>query len=310
MISSNAALSRFHRCLWLTLIVFAIFVVSFVLYVRAEKQIDQANDLRNLSLKLASELRQSSDDLTRMVRSYIVTGDPAYKRHYEEILGIRDGSKPRPLSYHNVYWDLVLADDQRPRPAGPPIALLDLMRRASFSDAEFAKLAEAKGNSDDLTRTEFAAMQLLEAAQPLDMASREQARLMLHDVAYHKAKASIMRPIAEFNEMSEQRTLNSVHAAENSAALLLGLFVLVQLVAAIFALADLSHIACHAWVVRSTNLHGYISRLGQRRFFFCLEVQRGSVPQDSIFGWLMEMQLASAGNGQPAQACRDRAGGK
>jgi hypothetical protein len=109
MISSNAALSRFHRCLWLTLIVFAIFVVSFVFYVRAEKQIDQANDLRHLSLQLASELRQSSDDLTRMVRSYVVTGDPAYKRHYEEILGIRDGSKPRPQNYHNVYWDLVLA---------------------------------------------------------------------------------------------------------------------------------------------------------------------------------------------------------
>jgi PAS domain S-box-containing protein len=304
MISSNAALSRFHRCLWLTLIVFAIFVVSFVLYVRAEKQIDQANDLRNLSLKLASELRQSSDDLTRMVRSYIVTGDPAYKRHYEEILGIRDGSKPRPLSYHNVYWDLVLADDQRPRPAGPPIALLDLMRRASFSDAEFAKLAEAKGNSDDLTRTEFAAMQLLEAAQPLDMASREQARLMLHDVAYHKAKASIMRPIAEFNEMSEQRTLNSVHVAENSAALLRGLFVLCSLLL-LFLLWQIYR-TLHATLGGSVDeLHGYISRLGSGDFS-SLDASR-EVPKDSVFGWLMEMRsrlLATDNQRKVAEADR------
>ncbi len=287
MISSNAALSRFHRSLWLTLIVFAIFVVTFVAYVRAEKQIDQANDLRNLSLLLASELRQSSDDLTRMVRSYIVTGDPAYKRHYEEILGIRDGSKPRPLSYHNIYWDLVLADDQRPQPAGPPVALLDLMRKASFSEVEFAKLAEAKGNSDDLTRTEFAAMQLLETAQPLDMASRERARSMLFDAAYHQAKASIMRPIAEFNEMSEQRTLNSVHAAENSAALLLGLFVLCSLLL-LFLLWRIYR-TLHATLGGTVDeLHGYISRLG-RGDFSSAEVQR-KAPKESVFGWLMEMQ--------------------
>ena len=44
-----------------------------------------------------------------MVRTYVVTGDP-YKQHYQEILDIRDGRKPRPAAYPYVYWDLVLAD--------------------------------------------------------------------------------------------------------------------------------------------------------------------------------------------------------
>ena len=174
----------------------ALLVIGFVFYVRAEKQIDALNDQRHLSLHLSSELRQSSDDLTRMVRTYVITGDPTYKQHYQEILGIRDGTRPRPLDYQNVYWDLVQPDDQRPRPTGPAVPLLELMQQAAFSAAEFAKLAEAKGNSDALTRTEFAAMQLLETGEE----NRGIARAMLHDAAYHQAKAGIMRPIGQFIE--------------------------------------------------------------------------------------------------------------
>jgi len=48
--------------------------------------------LRSVVL-LADELRQSSDDLSRLVRTYIVTSNPIYKQHYQEILDIRDGKK-------------------------------------------------------------------------------------------------------------------------------------------------------------------------------------------------------------------------
>lgn len=75
----HASLSRFSRSLWLTLVVFAIFAIVFVIYVRSEKHIDRANELRYQSRLLAGELRQSSDDLTRMARSYIATGDPRFK---------------------------------------------------------------------------------------------------------------------------------------------------------------------------------------------------------------------------------------
>lgn len=287
MLSNKASLSRFHRTLWLTLVVFSVFVLTFIIYVRSEKQIDRANDLRHLSRQLASELRQSSDDLTRMVRSYIITGELRYKQHYQEVLDIRDGSKPRPIEYQNIYWDLVLADDQRPRPFGPAVAMLELMRQAEFTEAEFAKLAEAKRNSDTLTRTEFAAMQLLESATPPSEMNRERARVMLHDTAYHLAKASIMQPIAEFNQMSEQRTLLAVRTAENTASLMRLVFILFSLLLSFMLWR--TYRALHATLGGSVDeLHGYISRLGSGDFS-----SRDSVverPKDSVFGWLMEMQ--------------------
>ena len=116
--TSQRNLSRFSRYLWLTLGMFVVFATTFVLYAWSEKQVDRAYESRQQSYLLADELRQSSDDLTRMVRTYVVTGAPIYKQHYQEILDIRDGKKPRPVDYQNIYWDLVLADDQRPRPLG------------------------------------------------------------------------------------------------------------------------------------------------------------------------------------------------
>ena len=48
---------------------------------------------RYASYLLADELRQSSDDLTRLARTYVVTGDPAYETQYMDILAIRNGQK-------------------------------------------------------------------------------------------------------------------------------------------------------------------------------------------------------------------------
>ena len=195
---------------WLALVAFGLFVVLFIEYVQAEKRIDRANEKREQSIRLANELRQSSDDLTRMVRTYIATGNPLYKQHYQEILAIRDGLRARPADYQNVYWDLVMQDDRRPRPDGAAQALLTLMREAGFTESEFAKLREAKANSDALTQTEFAAMALVERKSPPSPGDQALAIQRLHDADYHAAKAGIMKPINDFTVMVDQRTLKSV----------------------------------------------------------------------------------------------------
>ena len=193
---------------------FAAFVVSFALYVYAEKKIDRANEQRYQSYRLADQLRQSSDDLTRMVRTYVVSGDPIYKQSFQDILDIRDGIRLRPDKYDDVYWDLVLLDPhyQRP-PQGQGVPLLDLMRRAGFTEEELAKLEEAKANSDDLTHREFEAMALVEA----NPANRMLAIRMVHDDIYHRAKMAIMTPINQFYDLVDARTLASVHRTESIA---------------------------------------------------------------------------------------------
>lgn len=214
----------------LTVLILAVLVGLFALYVRWEKQIDAANERRQQSLLLADELRQSSDDLTRMVRRYVATGNPLYKRQFQEILDIRNGVSPRPLNYTAVYWDLVGEDDQRPSPFGPAVPFLDLLRQAGFSEAEFEKMAQAKVYSDELTKREYDAMALIEAHQPVSAATRVQAMSMLFDERYHAAKARIMRPIREFELLADERTLQAVRLAEKKATLMRMVFILFALV--------------------------------------------------------------------------------
>jgi len=83
---------------WLTAAIFALFIVAFGVYITAEERVNRANEQRMTSFELSDELRQSSDDLTRMVRTCVATGNPIYKQHYLEILAIRDGKSPRPVN--------------------------------------------------------------------------------------------------------------------------------------------------------------------------------------------------------------------
>jgi PAS domain S-box-containing protein len=224
--------SRFTVLVGATAFTFALLVACFAVYVRAEKRIDVVNDQRHRSFLLAEELRQSSDDLTRMVRTYVATGEPIWRRRYEEVLGIRDGRLPRPLDYEDVYWDLVGPDDERPRPAGPAVPLLELMARAGFAEEEFALLARSKAASDALTRTEFDAIALVESATVSLPAERARALRMLHDDAYHAAKAAIMRPILDFEHRVDARTLQAVRAAEVEALRMRVAFVMLGLLLA------------------------------------------------------------------------------
>lgn len=201
-----------------------VFALVFAVYVRAEKAIDRANEARLNSYQLADELRQSSDDLTRMVRSYVFTGNPLFKRQYLQILAIRDGKLPRPPDYQNIYWYLKRTDT--PPAAGERIALLELMRRAGITQIEFAKLAQAKANSDTLSRIELAAMRLIETPGEKIEQRRLQALTLLHDTAYHDAKAGIMQPISEFQRMMEARASTAVSHAIEVAYLMRIVFIL------------------------------------------------------------------------------------
>ncbi|MDO9424412.1 MAG: EAL domain-containing protein [Methylobacter sp.] len=273
---------------------FVVFSILFVIYVRSEKQINRANELRLQSHLLADELRQSSDDLTRMVRSYVITGNPIYKQHFQDILDIRDGKMSRPVNYHNIYWDLVPADDRRPQPdSGKKIALLDLMRQTGFTEEEFAKLATAKTHSDRLTGTEFAAMKLVESTATPAEANRLKASLMLQDASYHQAKAAVMRPIGEVYRMMDQRTLDGVNAAEHVSMLLRMAFVSSGLL--MLLMLWRVYRALYFTLGSSVGeLYGRIICIGRGDFSSAIPVVRGM--ENSVLGWLSETQINLARN--------------
>lgn len=167
---------------------------------------------------VAAELRQSSDDLTRLARTYVSTGDSRYEDTYWEVIGIRNGEKPRT--------------------DGRQIALKDIMKNLGFSQKELDLLTKSENNSNDLVTTETIAMNaikgfyddgggnyVIERAPDLELARR-----IMFDTKYHSDKASIMGPIDEFFKELDQRTFNETKFYEDrSAALITTILILIAL---------------------------------------------------------------------------------
>lgn len=179
---------------------------------------EDAEERRFASFRLADQLRQSSDDLTRFARTYVTTGDARYEEHFREILAIRNGEAPRPAGYEGVYWDLVAAGEVPPGEERPARSLRSLMLEAGFTNEEFDKLSESQTRSDELVRLEDVAMNAVKGRfddgtgkfateGPPD---RSRAIDLLHGTEYHDAKATIMAPLGEFMNMIERRTHDEV----------------------------------------------------------------------------------------------------
>jgi len=283
--------SLFIKNLLQTVVVFVLLSISFIIYVYSEKQIDVENELRLRSLMLADELQRSSDDLTKMVRTYAVTGDVIYRKHYQEILDIRNGKKPRPVEYQNIYWDLVSVDDKRPRPfSNQTISLLDMMRQVGFTEQEFEKLTEAKNHSDALTKTEFEAMKLIETSGSNEqkIKNREKAIEILFDVKYHNAKSSIMLPLEEFDHLMKTRTDIAVHKAIIFALILRITFILMG--AFFFIMLWRLYRTLHKILGTSVeNLHTQIMRIGKGDF--SIPIQVDAKMKNSVLAWLGGMQV-------------------
>ena len=109
-------------------------LLASILYVMSllvanERELEAREARHYDSYKLADELRRSSDDLTRMARTYVVTGDPRYETWFRRILAIRNGESPRPAEYGSAYWDAVSASGEEPPATGETVSLETLMRR-------------------------------------------------------------------------------------------------------------------------------------------------------------------------------------
>ncbi len=211
-----------------------------------QNQLIEAQASTQSSLRLTAELRQSTEDLTRLARTYAITGDSHYESAYRQALAIRNGKEPR-------------ADGQQ-------ISLRELMRRMSFTAAEIAKLKEVEDKANRLVATETAAFQALEghftevpggtSLKPSDYTrvaapDRDFAIRIMHDSGYHADHARIMTPINEVNAMVETRTSAELGAFAEQGRLLINATVLVGLLLAGLIIA--SHILAQRPVLTATQ---------------------------------------------------------
>lgn len=175
-------------------------------------QVESA-DNRYTSYKIATSLRQSSDDLTRMVRQYVVTGNKKYRDYYNEILAIRNGDQARPVCYDAIYWDLV-TDTNRPCPNGEKKSIVQLMIEHGFTLPEFQLLNQSLSTSNQLVLLETNAMNAMEGLYQDSYGSYtdkrkpnpEYARNLVFGNEYMNQKAIIMEPLQKFFQKIDQRT--------------------------------------------------------------------------------------------------------
>ncbi len=177
-----------------------IIIVLTLFLQKNHKELQKAENIRYKSYVIAEELKQSSDDLTRYCRSYVLTSDSIWENKYLKVLDIRNGKLPRP--------------------DGHTISLLDSMKKLGFTKPEFDKLKVAENNSNELVWTEKVAFNAVKGlfddgsgkfsikASP----DIEMARRIMFDKKYHDEKKMIMAPIRDFFKMLDKRTHDAVIA--------------------------------------------------------------------------------------------------
>ncbi len=192
--------------LLITLLVITICVTIIALFTASS--LNNSHKNRYNSYLLADELRQSSDDLTRLARTYCATGEQKYEDQYMGILAWRSGKAPRP-DFASIKPKQIIAQTQ-------------IMKELGFSQLEMDLLIQAGNNSNDLVSTEVKAMNAIKGFESdgktpfkgstfkgSTETSNSMAIRIMFDDKYHRDKAKIMQPIDKFFNELDTRTENN-----------------------------------------------------------------------------------------------------
>lgn len=190
----------------------AIVVIS-ILSQRQSEEVNQAQIRRYQSYLIADELKQSSDDLTRLARTFGATADPKHESDYMNILAWRGGKVARPGHFMIKPNEI--------------ISQLDIMKELQFSQEEFEFLSQATKNSNDLVNTEVKAMNAVKGFEPDGKtpfngskfkgkveSAQALAIRTLFDKKYHEDKSKIMTPIDKFFKKLDERTRKEVSVVQ------------------------------------------------------------------------------------------------
>lgn len=198
-------------------------------FVKAAHTVDELDQLKHESYLLADEFRQSGDDLTRLARTYALTGQGRFEEQYHQVLAIRNGDQPRPADYHHIYWDFIAAGMEVSDDTTAARSLTLMMKDKGFTEAELAKLEEAALVAERVVAMDIEAMNAVRGVYRdpqgnytlRDAPNRQLARRLLHSDAYHEEKARSLLPLDEFYKLIEDRLDSAIaqaRATEDQAA--------------------------------------------------------------------------------------------
>jgi methyl-accepting chemotaxis protein len=192
----------------LTILVIIITATLLVILNRKIAEFSKTTNDRFYCNILAAEFRNHSDELTRQVQLYCVTGNASAEDAYNHVLDVLDGEMPRPAN-------ALVAP-------GEKWVFLELLRKYGITDEEFAHVDQANDYSENLVVLEIEAMSAVKGlyqdaygeytveGEP-DM---ELARNLVFGDAYWLEVGKIMSEIDKFQYKVNERTEKAMKKAE------------------------------------------------------------------------------------------------
>ncbi|ANJ66985.1 hypothetical protein A9404_05955 [Halothiobacillus diazotrophicus] len=282
--------TRFTRNLWLTFGLFCALSVAFIVYVRAEQAIGDANDLRWRSILLGSELREASNDLTRTARSYIATGNPVFKYCHQRIQAMLSGAAPFAEQYESPCWNLntqgVHAKSMLQNQ--PALTLSALIEAGRFTEEEKRLLTEAITQITRLNQRDVRAIALADTPRSPSDDPEEAALGPLRSPAYYEEKNAALQRIHQFMQLVSERTRADVDHAKQIAQEIRWLFIVLAL--ALMGLLITTYRALNTTLGGTIDLiHEQLERMG--RGDFTQPIAIGPDQENSVMDWLGRTQV-------------------
>lgn len=169
---------------------------------------------KHLSVVIANEFKQTSQDLTKLCQVFVSTiGQEKYWKQYFNIIAWRSGKLERPEYVHRDLYRGSIKDQR------------SIMKGLGFTQKEFELLDEAGANSNALIATETQAMETVKQKkfvdgpfQMVDGESTQQfATRIVFDHNYWAEVEKIMKPVNLFFTEIESRTSNTIKEYEKEA---------------------------------------------------------------------------------------------
>jgi len=173
-----------------------------------QRHLVEAGNSRFESYQLGQEVTVTSDALTRLARSYVVTGNTRFRDQYRHLVQVLEGKAARP--------------------DGRTVAFDTLLKEKGFTTQELDLLARANEISLALVNTEEKAFSIIEGKV---QGTREDAIGLVNDATYEGTIDRINQPVGEFQALLDQRTKQHYEAlVASSRAKVNGVLALVLLV--------------------------------------------------------------------------------
>ncbi len=207
--------SRFILLCSLALVLATAVAFTAFLLSSHQRKVTGLMEMREQAPQLMGDLRNLSDDLTRLARSYVGTGSHRYRTLHDSAVAILTGIDPKPANATGrIYWEHVLADDPSRLPrTGSALPRAETFASLGANAEEAALLRTAEQRIGDQVRTERQAFAFFDGLYPGAPGTTpqpgapdpEQAQRILHNHAYNEAKLAIMSPLDQLENLFPAR---------------------------------------------------------------------------------------------------------